>query len=98
MKNNSLMNHYYKDLFGSYKKAKCKCIIKGYREPSLVDKRNAKLHFRSNKNPSKARLADLLCRNQTQIDLVFYISLLMKIQDPMKRLITSYFLYSQIFN
>ena len=58
------MNNYFKGLYGSYKKAKCKCIIKGYGEPSLVDKQNTKLHFRLIKNPSKALLADLLFRNQ----------------------------------
>lgn len=44
------------DLLESYKKAKCKCIFKGNGEPSLVNRKNMRLHFRSIKNSLKAPL------------------------------------------
>ena len=86
------------DLLESYKKAKCKCIIKGNGETSLVNRKNTRLHFRSIKNSLKAPLANFLCGDQTKIDMVLYTSLLIKVNYPIKQLILHYFIYTQIFH
>ncbi len=73
------------DLVESYKTSLCKCLFKEGGKPSFVNRRNAIPYFKSNPKSTKTPIANFFCSNNKIIDLLFYASLLSRVQNPVLR-------------
>jgi len=69
------------ELFNKYKAGKCRCIIKGGNEPSLVIKRNILPYFISNHNSRLNTSAHTICQNDLILNSIFIASILSKVYN-----------------